>query len=145
MMAKCKERDKAVCYKCGEPETTIPTVQCQQATSKVSYNSLRKPLKNWLTKMTSLAMMKAVLCHMGAYHQQKHQVVEMNELCLAAVYQATIGPRSFGEGLLTNQWLVHSTETIQPPKGREQDQQTLGFEADTAPMGDFLEHVAQTE
>ena len=106
-MARRKERDKAACHKCGEPETTIHTVQCQHTTSKSSYAALRKPLKTWLTKTTSLALMKAVLCHMDAY-QQKRQVVETSEfpnnIQIAAAYQATIRPRSFGEGLIARQW-----------------------------------------
>ena len=109
MMARRKERDKAACHKCGEPETTIHTVRCQHKTSTDNYAALRKPMKQWLKKTTSLAIMKAVLCHLDAY-QQCRQVVETSEfptsLKIAAVYQATIGPRSFGEGLLSTHWRV---------------------------------------
>ena len=109
MMARRKERDKAACHKCGEPETTIHTVRCQHKTSTDNYAALRKPMKQWLKKTTSLAIMKAVLCHLDAY-QQCRQVVETSEfptsLKIAAVYQATIGPRSFGEGLLSTHWRI---------------------------------------
>ena len=107
MMSRRKERDHAACHKCGIPETTIHTVQCQHATSKATYASLRKPLKTWLTKTTSLAIMKAVLCHIDAY-QENRSVVGIGEFDqdtrAPALYQATIGPRSFGEGLLSRHW-----------------------------------------
>ena len=106
-MAKRKERDSAACHKCGEPETTIHTVQCQHKTSVENYAKLRKPLKAWLSKTSSLAIMKAVLCHMDAY-QTKKSIVGMDEfpsdIRIAAVFQATLGPRSFGEGLLSRHW-----------------------------------------
>ena len=61
--------------------------------------------------------MKAVLCHMDAY-QTKLSVVGMDEfpknIRIAAVYQATIGPRSFGEGILSRQWqLVQKSHNLQ--------------------------------
>ena len=107
MMHRRKERDTSACHKCGEKETTIHVVQCQHADNKATYATSRKILKTWLTKTTSLAIVKAVLCHMDAYQEGK-QVVDVGEfdstLRIAAMYQATIGPRSFGEGLLSTQW-----------------------------------------
>ena len=53
--------------------------------------------------------MKAVLKHMDDYQANK-QVTDMSGLHqsthTAAVYQATIGPRSFGEGLLSAHWRI---------------------------------------
>ena len=117
MMSKRKERDNAACHKCGIPETTIHTVQCQHATSKATYAIVRKPLKSWLTKTTSLAIMKAVLCHLDAY-QESRSVVDIgefnHEIRIAALYQATIGTRSFGEGLLSRHWqLVQRRHNLQ--------------------------------
>ena len=89
MMSKRKERDNAACHKCGIPETTIHTVQCQHTTSKATYATVRKPLKSWLTKTTSLAIMKAVLCHLDAY-QENRSVVDIgefdHEIRIAALY-----------------------------------------------------------
>ena len=93
--------------KCQEKETTIHVVQCQDEKSLATYRESRTTLKKWLQKTTSLAIMKAVLLHMDAY-QSKSNVEHTNELPdkirLAAIYQESIGIRSFGEGLLSPQW-----------------------------------------
>ena len=108
-MNKWKLRDTLSCHRCGERETTLHVVQCQAAESLEQYGKLRKDLDSWLTKTTSYAITQAVLRHMDDYQGGK-QVTDMSgfdpNISLAAVYQATIGPRSFGEGLLASQWRV---------------------------------------
>ena len=109
MMNKWKQRDTLSCHRCGEEETTRHVLQCQAPDSITQYRNLREDLDSWLKKTTSYAIAKAVLTHLDDY-QKKKQVTDMSELHpsthLAAVYQATIGPRSFGEGLLSSQWRV---------------------------------------
>ena len=64
-------------------------------------------MEKWLRKTTSYAITQAVLLHIEGYNKQK-QVIQTGGLDqsvqVAALYQATIGPRSFGEGLLSTQW-----------------------------------------
>ena len=84
-------------------------VWCQAQESVEKYTSLRKDLQSWLKKTMSLAIMQAILIHMDSYQQSK-QVTDVSDihsdLRVASMYQATIGPRSFREGLLSFQWRV---------------------------------------
>ena len=109
MMNKWKQRDTLSCHRCGEEETTLHTVRCQADECTKQYKHLREDLDKWLKKTTSFAIMKAVLKHMDDYQANK-QVTDMSGLHqsthTAAVYQATIGPRSFGEGLLSAHWRI---------------------------------------
>ena len=109
MMNKWKKRDTLSCHRCGEKETTIHTVRCQDKECVKEYTSLRNDFQLWLRKTTSLAITQAVLIHMDSYQQSK-QVTNVSEihqdLRLVSMYQATIGPRSFGEGLLSLHWRV---------------------------------------
>ena len=110
MMNKRKTWDTLSCHRCGETEATIHTVRCQAQESVEKYTSLRKDLQSWLRKTMSLAIMQAILIYMDSYQQSK-QVTDVSDiysdLHVAWMYQATIGPRSFREGLLVSfQWRV---------------------------------------
>ena len=72
MMHKWKQRDTPICHKCEENETTLHVVQCQSASNLTTYTGLRKGLKIWLKKTTSLAIMTAVLLHLDAYQKKEN-------------------------------------------------------------------------
>ena len=107
MLTKRKERDSAACHKCGVPETTIHTVQCQHETTIANYTAAKRPLQQWLKKTTSLIIMRAVMDMLDAYQADRRaRPTECNNehVNIATLYQASIGPRSFGEGLLSQHW-----------------------------------------
>lgn len=107
MLTKRKERDRAACHKCGAPETTIHTVQCQHETTVANYIVAKRPLQQWLKKTTSLIIMQAVMEMLDAYQSDRRarpKECDNEHVNIATLYQASIGPRSFGEGLLSQHW-----------------------------------------
>lgn len=122
MMHKWKQRDTKTCHRCDKMETTIHVTQCQHPTNIKAYQKARRAMKKWMEKTTSMAIMTAVLLHMDAY-QQDREIVGINELPhelrLAATYQRTIGPRSFGEGLLSHQWQMIQKNYCRQKGGHE--------------------------